>query len=290
METCADDVASPAAALRERWRRSSVRAVWSFPDDWDDPAVDDVVQQMTAPGLAVPGGPAGPVGGDLTSGVLVRACESLGLARARTGCGIREAIDDLACLFALLGAPLPPDALGALCTGWADGQLALPVQMLCIDAESGLSTPEYFGMRLRETYGAAASRRVGLEESHTLVVIDLELEELGGLQRIGRSAAAGSSITATFGQGCPAAALGGGQFVVLAELDAELDGRLAELAVRIARAAAALGVAHGTRHPPRIRTRPLPATHERAVALLAELGRPVPGRSDEDRPTGTSGA
>jgi hypothetical protein len=242
--------------VRDRWRASSVASVWLRPADWYHPAVDALVEAVVA------GCDAGP------------AAERLGEARAESGVGISETIDDLSCLFSAVGPDGPPLALvRSLCEGWAAGQAATPVLTHCIDPDSGLPTEEYLGVRLTETYGVAqrAGRRAG--ETHALLLADVESQPLEPWSRIVRSAVVGQGLVLAFGEGHPMAALGGGVFAVLVERGADLGATAMALRAALADHARSMGVQDLVREPPRVWLEPLPDTRMQAVELLEHLHR-----------------
>jgi hypothetical protein len=242
--------------VRDRWRASSVASVWLRPADWYHPAVDALVEAVLADDVAGP------------------AAERLGEARAESGVGISETIDDLACLFDAVGQGAPPLPLvRSLCEGWAAGQAAAPVLTHCIDPDSGLATREYLGVRLSETYGAAAraGRRAG--ETHALLLADVEAHPLEPWSRIVRSAVVGQGLVLAFGEGHPMAALGGGVFAVLVERGVDLGATAMDLRTALADHARAMGVQDLVREPPRVWLEPLPDTQAQAVELLEHLHR-----------------
>ena len=115
----------PASALRSRWQRRSAEASWAHPADWWDPAVDALAEAVAD-------------GRDATV--------PAELPRARPGPGGRractEALDDLAALYAVLGADAPPfEVIRSFTAGWADAGVD-PVRTAgCEDAMTGLATP-----------------------------------------------------------------------------------------------------------------------------------------------------
>ena len=120
---------------------------------------------------------------------LTAACTGLGRSRARAGIGIAETIDDLAALFAVLGAesasehadPGGRDRAGrgsapplrlvcAIAEGWAEESVAQLAQG-CEDPLSGLATLPYLRTRLAEVYreaeqgGTSPAERTGCSSS-----------------------------------------------------------------------------------------------------------------------------
>lgn len=256
--------ATPEPALvqvREAWRVRSLASVWLRPGDWYQPVVDDVVLAVT-----------------LDVGVL-DAVEALGAARAEHGVGIGETLDDLTHLFRVLeDGPPPIEAVRALCEGWAAPGGPGFVATTCMDPESGLPTAEYLAVRLREAYGVARRRGGTPEQDLRLLLVDVARDGVAPWDRLARSAAAGRAIEVAFGEGHPAASLGGGVFAVLLER-ARVDDALATLAHQIEVVGRELGVTDVLRRPPRLWVEPLPREHRDAVALLTTR-RPAPGPID----------
>jgi hypothetical protein len=242
--------------VRDRWRSSSVASVWLRPADWYHPAVDALIEAVLDDVDAAP------------------AAERLGSARAASGVGISETIDDLACLFETLGTGEPPLTLvRAVCEGWAAERVAAPALTHCIDPDSGLPTGEYLGVRLAETYGVAARAGRRPADTHALLVTDVEAQPLAPWSRIVRSAIVGEGLTFCFGEGHPMAALGGGIFAVLVERTADLGAEAMDLRVRLADHARSHGAQDLVRQPPRVWVERLPDTRIQALELLEHLAR-----------------
>jgi GGDEF domain-containing protein len=246
------------AGLRESWRAASLDSIWLRPGDWYHPSVDPLA-------LAVA------VGTDPSQAAL-----DLGQARGEAGVGIGEALDDLACLYRVAGVASPPlAAVRALAEGWSDAQAGLAVHGGAVDAETGLPTRQYLGVRLAETYQDAERTGRPASTTHQLTLVDVAAGEVSMFLRAARSAAVGAALRSTFGSGHPMATLGGGVFVVLARRDADHAAELARLQQEIDRRSAPLEVRAVTRHPVRVWTESLPSSHEEAEQRLARLGRPT---------------
>jgi hypothetical protein len=188
--------------------------------------------------------------------------------------GISETMDDLTCLFEVLGSDAPPlPILRAACEGWAADHVAAPALTHCIDPDSGLPTAEYLGVRLAETYGIAQRAGRRANDTHALLVTDVEAHQLAPWSRIVRSAIVGEALGLVFGEGHPMAALGGGIFAVLVERTDELGADAMDLRVRLAQHARTHGAQDLIRQPPRVWLEPLPATRNQAVELLEHLAR-----------------
>lgn len=242
--------------VRDLWRASSVASVWLRPADWYHPAVDALIEAVVAGDDGAP------------------AAERLGEARAESGVGISETIDDLTCLYDALGIDGPPLPLvRSACEGWAAGQASGPVLTHCIDPDSGLPTSQYLGVRLSETYGVADRTGRSASDTHALLFADVESRPLAPWSRIVRSAVVGQALVLAFGEGHPMAALGGGVFAVLVERGPDLGVTAMELRGRLAEHARSMGAQDLVREPPRVWLEPLPETRMQAVELLDHLRR-----------------
>ena len=248
--------AGPPADVRDRWRASSVASVWLRPADWYHPAVDALVEAV------------------LEQVDATAAAGRLGAARADSGVGISETIDDLACLFEALDTPGPDLALvRAVCEGWAATQVAQPLLAGCVDPDSGLPTAEYLTVRLSETYGVAERAGTRAADTHALLLTDVEAEPLAPWSRIVRSAVVGQALGLVFGDGHPMAALGGGVFAVLVERTPDLGAAAMDLRDRLAEHARSMGAQDLVREPPRVWVERLPETRMQAAELLQHLHR-----------------
>ena len=186
------------AALRDAWRRRSLAAGWLIADDWHSGAVNVVLtachDEGTAPAGAEPASacPAGVGLAVIGDDRLAVACAGLGRSRAWAGIGIAETIDDLAALFAVLGAEpasaraepaghgraslssAPPMRLVcAIAEGWAEESVAQLAQSGCEDPLSGLATLLYLRTRLAEVYREAEQGGTSPAETHRLLVVGL---------------------------------------------------------------------------------------------------------------------
>lgn len=255
MTTTDEMSAAWASTLREQWRNETVESVWLRPGDWYHPAVDALTEALT------------------TDSAPFAAATRLGEVRGAAGVGVSETLDDLAVLFRVLGREPGLDVVRAVCEGWAGAAAAAPVQVSCIDPESGLPTLEYLGVRLAETYGAARKHAHDAFVTHCLVLVDVATEDLPPWRRMARSAAMGRALSSALAPGHPMASLGGGAFAVLVGRDGELGETVRQMRDQVNETAAGLQIAELLRQPPRIWIEPLPETHERAVDLLNHLRR-----------------
>jgi len=245
-----------AAAVRERWHRKSEEAAWAHPTDWWHPAVDALAEAVAD-------------GRDATV-----PAELLGSARAEAGVGLPEAMDDLAALFRVVGVLAPPfPVLRAFTSGWADSGVAPVRTAACEDAMTGLATPSYLRTRLGEVYRAADVRHVSVADTNGLLVLDASVVTSDPWQRIARACILADCLREVFVAGQPLAVLGVGRVTALVTRDSELGPQLSRLRdlvdVRLVRA----GLSRAARRPPRVWVEPLPADHEQALTLLAELER-----------------
>lgn len=250
----------PRTALRERWRERSLRSVWLRPGDWAHPAADTlagIVDKLPA-----------------TSPQALLAAEDLGRARGELGAGIGETLDDLACLFAEAGVEgVPTPVVRALCEGWADAQAGAVATGGALDPQTGLPTRQYLGVRLAEVYQRAEENGLEAARTQALAALDVAAGEVPPLLRAARQAAAGAALRDAFGPGQPMATLGGGVFVVLVDLDGQLQTRLDGLRAQIRRHSEPLELRAVTRRPVRVWLEHLPPSHEEAVLRLRRLSR-----------------
>lgn len=244
-----------ASTLREQWRAETVESVWLRPGDWYHPAVDALTEALSA-------------------GASVNAAAArLGEVRGAAGVGIAETLDDLAVLYRLVGRDPGLDVVRALSEGWSVAAEAAPVQIACVDPESGLPTLDYLAVRLGETYGAAGRHAHHAFLTHCLVLVDVATADLQPWRRMARSAAMGRALTAALTAGHPMAALGGGAFAVLVARDWDLGETVRRMRTQVNEHAEELQITELLRQPPRIWIEPLPETHDQAVDLLNHLRR-----------------
>ncbi len=201
------------------------------------------------------------------------AASRLGGARALSGVGLREALDDLLCLFHALVLPPDQTALRALAVSWAEARESATAHSTVRDPATGLPTADYLGERLREVYGEAARSGSEAGETSCLVVLDIALDDVAAWRRLARSAAVGRTLDQVFGEGHPMAVLTDGLYVVLCRRTEDTPQLAQTLRRVIERNGEILGVASAMRSPTRVWVEGLPATHADAVQLLAQLGR-----------------
>lgn len=244
-----------AADTRERWRATSLTEVWLRPGDWYHPAVDAVIEAIIE-GRS-PEAPA----------------HRLGSARSAAGIGLDETLEDVACLYRTVGAPVDVDTVRGAALGWVQGRDRHPAHTAVHDPATGLPTAEYLGQRLRETYGRAERDSSVVTSTHCLVVVDVAVEALDPWQRMARAASVGRTLDQVFGAGHPMAPLSDGVFAVLCERGPDVP-RLSQSVRRIIeRNAEILGVGDTVRRPVRVWMEQLPAEHAAALDLLEHLRR-----------------
>jgi hypothetical protein len=245
----------PASSTRERWRAASLTETWLRPGDWYHPAVDAVVEAIID-GRS-PEAPA----------------HRLGCARSSAGIGLDETLEDVACLYRSVGAPVDVDVVRGAALGWVQGREREPSLAGVRDPATGLPTSDYLGERLRETYGRTEGTERSVADTHCLVVIDVAVDDLDAWQRMARAASVGRTLEQVFGPGHPMASLSDGVFAVLCERSPDVA-RLSQSVRRIIeRNAQILGVADTMRRPVRVWMERLPASHGGAVDLLQHLRR-----------------
>jgi GGDEF domain-containing protein len=255
-------------ALRARWRTASIANGWRFPSDWALPEVDTVCESL--------------VGRQLE---LNAALASLARARAASGAGLEETLTDLAALHAvathpegvhgLISADLdatPARLIRVAALAWADESFGEVSSPCATDSLTGLATPAYLRTRLGEVYRQAARAGHRAQDSHSLLVITLDLSEVEGLSRIMAMVLVADVLREVFGGGESCAVLGPSVAAVLAEREPTFGDR-----------ALTAGWLLNERLPadphlacagaPSLRVLGLPDTEEDADQLLRHLGR-----------------
>jgi hypothetical protein len=246
----------PASALRSRWQRLSAEASWAHPADWWDPAVDALAEAVA------------------DGRVATVAAELLGAVRAQAGVGLTEALDDLAALYAVLGADAPPfDVVRTFSAGWADAGVD-PVRTAgCEDAMTGLATPSYLRTRLGEVYRTAVAENVLVTDVVGLVILDASVMTPDPWQRLARVCVLADCLREQFPGGESLVALGSGRVAALVARDEDLGPMLARLRDLVEVRMVLAGLSRASRRPPRVWLEPLPADYDQALALLRELER-----------------
>lgn len=245
-----------AYALLRSWEAASIASVWLRPGDWFTPAAEALVEALHAGRDTAP------------------AAFRLGQARAASGVGITESIDDMAVLFRAAGFESAPiRSIRSLCEGWTERDTAPVMVPVMTDAESGLGTSEYLVQRLAEVYGTASRTGTNVSETHALVLVDVSVSDNDPWQRIARNAAVGHALKDSYGAGHPMARLADGIYAVLVARDSSLGDGLAALRDHIAERSIQMRVGNLMRQPPRVWVESLPASHAYVQDLLESVYR-----------------
>jgi hypothetical protein len=261
-------------ALREAWRQTTLAGGWAGPHDWDCAEVDAVCEAVAERG-------------DLLGGVA-----RLGRARADTGVGLGEALDDVAALYGVLNqkaAPAP--VVRALAEAWAEVGLEPLRVATCEDPLTGLTSAAHLRTRLAEVYREAERGGESVHTTHALVVVPTGLDGVARWDGLLRRLALGECLRSVFSGGETLAGLGSSVVVglvartpMLAAMVEALRRRLAEVSVGTAvRGEAHGGTARGARgtvvrvlgdgEPPRVWVEGLPGGLPEAYAVLEDLAR-----------------
>lgn len=186
--------------LMARWQAASLERGWRVTSDWHAPSVDGLVAALVAK-------PYGAVGEEYFEG--------LGKDRAEIGTGLTEALEDLAALADALGVEsLDPHVAVALARGWSEASSYAPAEP-ALDALTGLGTPSYLHLRLREVYEEAEYRGVAPGRRWALVVVDfgdVRRDELGDSEALIEVA---RSLRLLYSSGQTVVRLGPARFAVL---------------------------------------------------------------------------
>lgn len=228
-----------ARQLRAPWGRRSREAGWEPPDDWWTPAVDAVCEAFaTGTDLAGP-------------------CARLGEARARSGVGIGQSLDDLASFTHLAGWRSPPlELVRALAEGWADAGRG---RETCQDPLTGLATAEYLRTRIGELYRADGGPSAASEHRLAVVALDPQIDPW---RRAARLIVLGYELRRFFTRGESVCLLGRGRIAVITPDAVGLDLELDELRTGIC-----------WEHGAAVWSVVLPPTHREAQAMIEGLGR-----------------
>ncbi len=240
-----------AAYLRAQWSQRSAATGWSFPSDWDCPAVDAVCECVTSEADVWP------------------AAERLGRSRAAAGVGLGETLADVDALVSLLPASFADILRRAASLGWAERIVAAPVGIS--DPLTGLVSREYLQIRLAEIYQAANARRSDVSQQYALAVVRIDLAGRSAWQRTLPMILVSESLRTVFDGGETLAQLGEPMAVALAGRDEVLPRRI-QLASRLITSRTSADP-EARIPPPRVWTEPLPTTYAAARSLIEELGR-----------------
>ncbi|WP_410630176.1 GGDEF domain-containing protein [Amycolatopsis sp. cmx-4-83] len=255
-------------ALRARWRTASLAAGWRFPSDWALPEVDAVCAAVMAKGRAE---------------AAETALAGLARARAAAGAGLAETLADLAALHAVLDHAgdgfVSPDVdatpsrlLRTTALAWADVATDQLVHTEVTDPLTGLPSAAYLRTRLYEVYQAAAARERPAAEEHVLLVVSLDLSTVAGFPRLTGMILVADALRAVFDSGQSVASLGPSVVAALVPK----DDRVGSHGVALRRALnerLSVDAQLADAGQPRVSAVRLPATHELACDLLAQLAR-----------------
>ncbi|MTD14140.1 GGDEF domain-containing protein [Nakamurella sp. YIM 132087] len=244
-------VTSGSSELHDEWRLRTTSLAWTFPADWEDPAVEALCEAIDEGGNIWP------------------AAERLGRARAAAGVSLAEALADIDVLATITDPRYTESLRRAVSLGWADRVTAPPAAVS--DPLTGLVTPEYLKVRLAEIYRAAEVEGGAVPDSSALVVVRLDLTDRTGWQRVLPMILSADVMRSVFDGGRTLAQLGPSVAVVLTDRDAVLARRARLLATMIG---SQLAVDPAASIPdPQVWIENLPPTYNSALDLLGELGR-----------------
>ena len=240
-----------AIELRHQWQAKASAFGWTFPSDWDDPAVDAICDAVTA-------------GADVWD-----AAERLGRRRATAGVSLGEALTDVDALATIIPGRYTDLLRRAVSLGWADG-VVTPASGVT-DPMTGLVTPEYLQIRLGELYRAATVRAEPVSTSWALVVVRLDLVGHVGWQRTLPMILIADGLRRVFDGGESLVLMGEAVAVALCERDLVLArrARLLQSIVTDAMERDPQIIVPG----PAVWIENLPSTYGAALDLIAELGR-----------------
>lgn len=241
-------VTSPdAAELRDRWREASMRAGWTFPDDWWSPAIDAVAEAIVDARDPMPGS------------------QRLGRHRGSAGVALGETLDDIGALLdtapELIAAPLPTRMLREVAVGWAE--VTSTADAVCVDPLTGLVTPAYLRTRLAEVYREGSRAGTSPSATHALVVVSVEPGDR--LQSLMRPLDVAECLWVVFSGGETLCGSTASYVITLVDRDDDLGTRVA--AVRSLVESRLVGVAV------RVWVEGLPTRRAAAQQLVDELGR-----------------
>lgn len=256
-----------ALRLRARWRTASIAAGWRFPSDWGLPEVDAVCSSA------------------VRRSDLAGALASLGRARAESGAGLEETLTDLAALHAVLTSEDDRDGLIATDADAAPTPLVRAAALAWADASCGelrnaettenltsLSTHAYLRTRLGEVYRQAARDKVPVADTHSLLVVTLDLTTVTGWSRLMAMVLVADVLREVFDGGESIAILGPSVAVVLAEREPAFGDRALNAGWLITdRLAVDPQLATGRR--PLLRLQRLPDSQDEARNLLQRISR-----------------
>lgn len=263
----ADGTAHALRVLRARWRTASIAAGWRYPSDWALPEVEAVCVSAVR-------------GGDLTP-----ALAHLSRARADAGAGLEETLTDLAALHAVLThednrdglIATDPDAaptalVRAAALAWADATCGELRNAETTENLTNLATHAYLRTRIGEVYRHATRTGSPVSETHTLLVVTLDLSVVTGWARLMAMVLAADVLRDVFDGGESIALLGPSVAAVLAEREPAFGDRALNAGWLLTERLKVDPQLAATRRP-WLRLERLPETHEQARELLRTMSR-----------------
>lgn len=240
-----------ATELRAAWSARSLASTWAFASDWDSPAVDAVVEAITADCDVFP------------------AAQRLGNLRAISGVTLGETLADIDQLITLVSPSFAEILRRAVSLGWADRAVGPGSELS--DPLTGLLSREYLDLRLGEVYQACCTGGLDITDEYALTVVRVELTGRNIWQRVLPMIHVGESLRVVFDAGETLARLGEPMAVALVRRTPTLDRRVQLLGRLIASRTDADPDSRIA--APRIWIEPLPNNYNAARALINELGR-----------------
>jgi hypothetical protein len=202
-------------------------------------------------------------------------------ARAAAGIGLAETLSDLAALHTAVAAPVAspgaapggPDADGArllrvVSLAWTDVACGELAETAAVDPLSGLASVRYLRTRLAELYRGARARGARVGDEHALVTVRLDVH---GWTRVAPLATVGEAAMVVFDAGESLAVVGRATVVVLAPRAGLVERTRVLRRLVTRRLHRPDADATPPSAPPAVRIVGLPATHDRACALLERL-------------------
>lgn len=248
--TYPSQVVPPDSELLARWRDASLAQVWRHPGDWFNGAVEAIVEALEA--------------GDCP----IAAARRLGAVRAEAGSDMAETLDDVLCLFDVIGLPAPGEVVREVALGWVQATSGTAVARACTDPTTGMRTPAYLVARIEELYDAPPGMRC--VDQWCLLLADIGTDGVPPLSRLRVGALAGSRLGGVFGVRHPMAQVRPGLFAVLIPRGPQLP-RILMLTRQSLSALAELLPPDVVRAPPRLWIERLPDDAAQVTGLLDSL-------------------
>lgn len=253
------------AMMREQWRAASLKAGWSFPNDWSVLPVDFVCHSLAEGRNLLP------------------ALQQLGSARSEQCIALNQALLDVAALYAAMfpaGSDVPGNDLDALPTAWAQavaagwGETAAAQigSAKVVDAFTGLCTAAYFRTRLDEVYQACEAEGVDPANRYTLVLVSVDLRPAIASDRTLAMILVADVLAHVFRGGESRALLAPSTAAVLSVRHTRLRARTT-IARELVQQRLTTDLLLEVEQSVLIRLEPLPDHHETACRLMSSLGR-----------------